>query len=217
MYLFKSECYKKSLTLFLMCQAYYFPSLARYEQMLPVDGDIIFAVFGNVWVSFCQNTNVGNSGDLKLKVTSLSIETFKESRIHVEKNNHTLQVQGVDYNNSFEIKIEYTIESEATQGRSRRNRLVSVNENKNELIDLFANTNTTFQQIFDWIHVERSDSDDAYQLEEERMVKFLPVIKTLTVDRPDRQVEILFGLQDLAARLSHPPCFNLYLNSQFKS
>lgn len=52
---------------------------------------------------------------------------------------------------------------------------------------------------------ERSNSAlNEYDLDEERMKKYLCVIKTLTVDRQERQLEVLFGLQELFHRLSYP-------------
>ena len=47
--------------------------------------------------------------------------------------------------------LEYTEDSRQAGGR--RHRLVSVNEDKNKLIDLFKKPGATVGEVQDWIHV----------------------------------------------------------------
>lgn len=48
-------------------------------------------------------------------------------------------------------KVDYTVESPDVA--RKRQRLISVNENKNELIGLFSKPDTTLEDIHDWIFV----------------------------------------------------------------
>ena len=74
-----------------------------------------------------------------------------------------------------------------------------------KFVNLFIKTFGDHSRPIHSISPERSNSAlNEYDLDEERMKQYLCVIKTLTLDRQERQLEVLFGLQELFHRLSYP-------------